>query len=231
MRLDLHVHSAASPDGVMEISEIVKVATERGLDGIAICDHDIFYSGDTYGGFIIRGCEYSTEYGHLLALGIEGEIAHAPFEELVRGIREAGGMAILAHPYEHLKYKDKIEEIAHLIDGVEVYNSRADRKNKDANKMALDYAKRHGLAIYGGSDAHTQGEIGNAYTVTDDISAGGITVCGRASLSFATAKSQRAKLKKTGGSLVKWTAFAAKCLLEDLFTRRDKEYVTYSKDR
>lgn len=231
MKLDLHIHSAASHDGVMEISEIVKVAKERGLDGIAICDHDVFYSGDTYDGYIIRGCEYSTEYGHLLALGMETEVKADSFESLIDGIHKAGGIAVLAHPYEHLKYRDKVEEIAHLIDGVEVYNSRAERKNKDANKMAFDFAKRHRLAIYGGSDAHTPAEVGNAYTVTEDIKAGGTTICGRPSPAFATAKSQRVKLKKNGGNTLKWTAFAIKCLIQDIFTRRDKEYVTYSKDR
>jgi len=231
MKLDLHVHSAASPDGVMEISEIVRIAKERGLDGVAICDHDVFYSGDTYGGYVIRGCEYSTEYGHLLALGMENEVKAHSFETLIEGIHAAGGIAVLAHPYEHLKYKDKIEEIAHLLDGVEVYNSRAERKNKDANRMALDYARRHDLSIYGGSDAHTPAEVGNTYTVSDNVKCGGITVHGKASPALATAKSQRAKIKKQGGSRLRWTAFAIKCLLQDIFTRRDKDYVTYSKDR
>jgi predicted metal-dependent phosphoesterase TrpH len=44
MKLDLHIHSSASADGIMEISEIVKAAKERGIDGVAICDHDVFYS-------------------------------------------------------------------------------------------------------------------------------------------------------------------------------------------
>ena len=231
MKLDLHVHSAASADGIMEISEIVSLAKARGLDGVAICDHDVFYSGDTYGGYVIRGCEYSTEYGHLLALGIDSDVKADSFGALVEGIRRAGGIAVLAHPYEHLKYKDKVEEIAHLLDGVEVYNSRAERKNKDATEMALDYALRHDLPIYGGSDAHTPAEVGNAFTVTDDIKAGGNTVHGRPAPALATAKSQRVKLKKNGGSYIKWTAFAAKCLLQDIFTGKDKEYVTYSKDR
>ncbi len=231
MKLDLHVHSAASPDGVMEISEIVKAAKARGLDGVAICDHDVFYSADTWDDYVIRGCEYSTEYGHLLALGIEKEVKADALESLIEGIHAAGGIAVLAHPYEHLKYKDKIEGIAHLLDGVEVCNSRATRKNKNANKMALDYAHRHGLAIYGGSDAHTPAEVGNAYTVTDDIKHGGVAVHGKASPAFATAKSQHAKIKRQGGSRLRWTAFAIKCLLQDIFTRRDKEYVTYSKDR
>lgn len=232
MKSDLHIHSAASPDGMMEISEIVKLAKARGLEGVAICDHDIFYSGEDYGGFIIRGCEYSTEYGHLLALGITEEVKADSFGALIDKIHAAHGIAVLAHPYEHLKYKDKIEEIAHLLDGVEVYNSRACRKNKNANKMALDYARRHGLPIYGGSDAHTPAEVGNAFTVTEDIKAGGIAVHGRQSPALATAKSQLTKLRKGGkGSYIKWTAFAVKCILQDIFTGRDKEYVTYSKDR
>lgn len=40
IRLDLHVHSQRSADGCMSISEIVAQARKRGLQGVAVCDHD-----------------------------------------------------------------------------------------------------------------------------------------------------------------------------------------------
>ena len=40
LRLDLHIHSERSFDGCMSLSEIVALARERGLNGVAICDHD-----------------------------------------------------------------------------------------------------------------------------------------------------------------------------------------------
>ena len=41
LRLDLHIHSERSFDGCMSLSEIVALARERGLNGVAICDHEI----------------------------------------------------------------------------------------------------------------------------------------------------------------------------------------------
>lgn len=40
MKYDLHIHSKYSSDGVLEPERIIKIATKRGLNGIAITDHD-----------------------------------------------------------------------------------------------------------------------------------------------------------------------------------------------
>jgi len=40
MKYDLHIHSKYSSDGVLGLEKIVKIAMKRGLDGIAITDHD-----------------------------------------------------------------------------------------------------------------------------------------------------------------------------------------------
>lgn len=40
LRLDLHVHSAQSIDGQMSLGEIIDAARSRGLDGVAVCEHD-----------------------------------------------------------------------------------------------------------------------------------------------------------------------------------------------
>jgi len=40
MKYDLHIHSKYSYDGILEPRDIVKIAIKRGLDGIAITDHN-----------------------------------------------------------------------------------------------------------------------------------------------------------------------------------------------
>ena len=40
LRLDLHIHSERSPDGRMSLPQIAAAARARGLQGVAICDHD-----------------------------------------------------------------------------------------------------------------------------------------------------------------------------------------------
>ncbi len=236
MKIDLHVHSAASHDGCASISELVAAAKQKGLDGIAVCDHDRFYDGPLPDDFIVlRGCEFSTPYGHLLGIGLQNAVENAPIPQLIQNIHACGGIAVLAHPFEHIRYADKIDEIAPLLDGVEICNARATRKNKAANQQALDFARRHRLAIFGGSDAHTPSEVGNAYTVVPDISrlTESDTVIGRDSAHFCTAKSQWVRLRKKNASLVqylRWLMFAVKCMAEDIFTKQEKQYVTYRKD-
>ena len=36
LKLDLHIHSQRSPDGIMTLDEIVSLAKARGLDGAAV---------------------------------------------------------------------------------------------------------------------------------------------------------------------------------------------------
>jgi predicted metal-dependent phosphoesterase TrpH len=239
VKLDLHLHSQYSPDGALTLAEIVKTAKARGLDGVAVCDHDRLITEKLPDDFmIIRGCEFSTEYGHLLGLFLKEPISVTGFENICKEIHAQGGIAVLAHPYQHKKYRDIIEKALPHIDGVEVINSRATRKNPRANAQAFDLAKKHRLAIFGGSDAHTKGEIGNAYTRlenTDDIKKalleGRVTVCGRRAKSLCTAKSQLVKIRKTKkGNIPKWFLFAAKCIFEDIIHIKESKYVTYSKD-
>ena len=68
LRLDLHIHSERSFDGCMSLSEIVALARERGLNGVAICDHDrVLDEVPEFDDFlVIPATEVSTERGHLL---------------------------------------------------------------------------------------------------------------------------------------------------------------------
>ena len=77
MKLDLHIHSKYSPDGRMEIEDIIKTAKARGLDGVAVTDHNSvkgglsaleFCKGSDF--LVIPGIEVSTTKGHVLGLGV-----------------------------------------------------------------------------------------------------------------------------------------------------------------
>ena len=232
LRLDLHVHSSYSADGCMEISSIVELARSKGLDGVAICDHNRVYTDAAeYEDFLlIPGVEISTQYGHLLGLFVSRPVETNDLFEAVRLIKEQGGLAVLAHPYEHKKYEGKLDEIAGELDGVEAWNARADRKNRSANAQALEFAKKYALPVTGGSDAHTPPEVGNGYAVIEvseksleaakeALKSGSGTAEGVRAKATATAKSQFVRRVKQGASFksyVKWSLFAAKCVLQDL---------------
>ncbi len=235
-KADLHIHSQKSFDGRMSVDDIIKYAKAKGLNALAVTDHDGYFDGTAEGIEIIRGCEFSTEYGHLLGLFMTEPIDEKDFYKIVDKVHSQGGIVVLAHPYQRRNMEEKVESIAHLIDGVEVFNSRAAKKNKEANRQAKSFADRHGLLYFAGSDSHLPAEIGNVILTCegDDIRSalteGFISIEGRNSDPVYTARSQFTRFKKAGWTpktFIKWCLFAAKCV----FSKKEKENVLISKDR
>ena len=231
LKLDLHVHSAASLDGRMSLSEIVEEAKAKGLHGVAICDHDVLYTGEQKQDFlVIPGIEYSTECGHLLGLFLTEPVEKTDIATLIDAIHAQGGLAVLAHPFARNRDEKRLEALLPLLDGVEVWNGRANRKNPKANEQADRFARKKELLPFAGSDAHVPQEIGNGYVclqaeerslsaVKAALLKGNYATRGTNGRHIYVAKSQCSKLKKTNaplGKRLKWLAFAAKCLASDL---------------
>ena len=74
-------------------------------------------------------------------------------EDYSRLVRENGGYLAQAHPFRQspwVGYKKAVA--AHLMDGIEVYNSTMP---DDVNEMAQTYAEMNGLIMQAGSDSHS----------------------------------------------------------------------------
>lgn len=93
LRLDLHIHSERSFDGCMSLSEIVALARERGLNGVAICDHDrVLDEVPEFDDFlVIPATEVSTERGHLLGLFVENPSKRGSFPSRSRPFTHRAG--------------------------------------------------------------------------------------------------------------------------------------------
>lgn len=237
LKLDLHIHSHHSPDGRMSLREIADRCKAAGLNGCAVCDHDrvLCETLSDPDFLLIPGTEVSTQFGHLLGLFVSQEIGTKDFYEAVEHIHAQGGIAVLAHPFEHNADPKRIEPIAHLLDGVEIWNSRADRRISCANIYAECFAQEHQLRRFAGSDAHVPQEVGNGCVIVESdaftldsakaaLLKNQLTVHGRRSLARYTAMSQLTKRKKTGASAkayIKWGLFAAKCVAQDLLRKGD----------
>lgn len=169
-RADLHIHTAASDDGRSSLEDIAKAARAAGLDAVAVTDHNLCtpVPAALEGVLLIPGCEVSTAAGHITGLFLERPL---PLEALgrlpapaaaVAAIREAGGLAVLAHPYQRPGAAP--EAFTFPLDAVEAVNARACFKVPDANEKAAALAQKRCLPAAGGSDAHDAAEVGNAYT-------------------------------------------------------------------
>jgi predicted metal-dependent phosphoesterase TrpH len=172
MKYDLQVHTEVSSCSGATPKGIVDAAVAAGLDGIAITDHDSIEGVTAVQAAapaeltVIPGVEVTTTQGHLLALDVDEPPPQDDPMTVINHIHDQGGIAILSHPFDRLReYYTDLDEIATVVDGVEVINSRCVFRRY--NEHARVFANEHDIPITGGSDAHFPTEIGNAYTESD----------------------------------------------------------------
>ena len=79
------------------------------------------------------------------------DIRYIDVFEAVRAIKEAGGLAVLAHPAQQRILWLVPELVKHRLDGIELNHHTCDRKSK---KTILEFANKYGLFLTGGSDHH-----------------------------------------------------------------------------
>lgn len=169
LRIDPHVHTSASFDGVTEPTELVRRACATGLDGIVVTDHDTVDGalraakvGADRDLVVIVGCEVSTADGHLLAMGVDAAPERGrPLAETARDVRAVGGVAVVPHPFQRSRHGARADAID-AVDGVEVYNAHTITNIR--NRQAERFATRGDYPTFGGSDAHRPGNVGRAVT-------------------------------------------------------------------
>lgn len=178
---DLHMHTSAS-DGQLAVRELLDFVCQHRpqLDVIAITDHDRLDSSlracelqHRYPFEVVPGVEVSSRAGHILALWVTTPIpTWLNLTETVSAIHEAGGLAILAHPF-HLElresrrnafrfWQDPTVLVESGLDAIEVHNAGV--VVPGSNLAARIIARQIGLAVTGSSDAHTPGAIGRGVT-------------------------------------------------------------------
>ncbi len=177
IKIDFHVHTCYSDDCSTSLREVITYSRKRGLDGVAITDHDTIEGALSLlekkdsGIIVIPGIEVSTESGHILGINIKKPIPPGlSVKETVKRIHEAGGIAIAAHP--SAVYKSGIglsgDIASQGIDAVEVINSSVIPFFL-SNYLSRRLAHRAKLPQTGGSDSHLPETIGLAYTVVNGV--------------------------------------------------------------
>jgi histidinol phosphatase-like PHP family hydrolase len=134
----LHVHSLFS-DGEESLERLIEIFRQMGLSFAAVSDHaEVFdearmeeyvrlcesLSDDRF--LVIPGLEFALHGGdiHILGYGITRRVRFSSMEQLVDGIHNEGGLAVLAHP--PAGSTNMIGPIKAKLDGIEVWNARYD---------------------------------------------------------------------------------------------------------
>ncbi len=103
---DLHMHTVHS-DGVLTVPELARFAAGRGLDYVAITDHNTIShhaelpaASAAHGIALVPGQEVTVEAGHAGALGDIGWIDfREPADQWLEACERAGGLLSVNHPY------------------------------------------------------------------------------------------------------------------------------------
>ncbi|MFQ5632713.1 MAG: PHP domain-containing protein, partial [bacterium] len=187
--LDIHVHTISSFDGTSNMETLILKAVERGLDAIAITDHDNYdevyialketerlkNAGKIPQDFIvIPGQEVSTREGHILALFIQSYIpTELTASETIAEIHRQGGLAIAPHPMEpRFGLGKQVEKLP--LDGMVLTGATVSELYRSAG---LAKRVRARMAIFMDTDAHSEDAVAwSGYTIvkTADSSPEGI---------------------------------------------------------
>jgi predicted metal-dependent phosphoesterase TrpH len=170
LKIDMHVHTIGSPDAHTKTEDLPSIIRSKGLDGVAVTEHDNLNPLEFPDVLIIPGIEVTSLEGHVIGLGVRKKIpARLHADETVKLIHEQGGVAIIPHPYDPVCECVKIAALTTRPDAVETMNADA-LSFVVSNWLARRDAVKFGLPQVGGSDSHIPQTIGDVYTVVNSVS-------------------------------------------------------------
>ncbi len=167
--VELHLHTNASGDSLIEPQQVIDHCRQVGIDRVAITDHNSIAGALTAKALapemVIIGEEIETTQGELLGYYLrEGVPAGLAPMEAIKRLRAQGAVISVSHPFDHTRGPrwtyDQLTAIAPHVDALEIFNARC-FSNKP-NRQAAEFARQQGLPGTAGSDAHSFNEIGRA---------------------------------------------------------------------
>src|SRR3954471_20557504 len=166
IRVDMHCHTRLSKDSLNDPRKLVEAAASRGMGALFVTDHNGLAAAMELSRLsdlpirVIPSEEVKSSEGEIIGYFLTELVPKgiSP-EETAKRIRGQGGLVAIPHPFDSLRTGSRIQTPAlerlvqaGLVDILEVLNARS--IDPEDNRKALAYAKKHGLAMSAGSDAH-----------------------------------------------------------------------------
>jgi len=177
VRVDCHLHTAASGDAVTTVEEVADRARQHEIDVVCITDHNVTSAAVAaaerdIGVRVVIGEEIRTPEGDVIGLFLAERIPYVlPLAQVVSLVRGQGGLVYLPHPFDpgRSSLGSAAERLcaAGLADVVEVFNAKIE--DPALNRQAAELAARYGIPGGSGSDAHDPDGIGAAYLEMPDF--------------------------------------------------------------
>jgi predicted metal-dependent phosphoesterase TrpH/glycosyltransferase involved in cell wall biosynthesis len=169
---DLHMHTDHSPDCATPVEVLLETAKERGLDAIAITDHNEIsgalearQTAKRIGGIkVIVAEEVKTaSEGEVIGLFLEEKIERGmSMTETIAEIRRQGGLVYVPHPFDRFHSVPDYEHLLKIveeIDILEVFNPRI--ALAAFNEEAVRFARKYAIVPGAGSDSHVAQGLGS----------------------------------------------------------------------
>jgi len=167
LKLDLHVHTTRSHDAFTESSHLSSLSKARGLDGLAITDHNIPTTDPPDGLIVVPGIEVSSNQGHVIGLGISAPVTRGlSADRTIDEIHQLGGVAIIPHPFDLFRSSVRPDQLKVRPDAIEVVNSSS-FLHSVTWKRAREFAEKVQLPRVAGSDSHIPQTLGRAFTLVE----------------------------------------------------------------
>ena len=171
IKSDFHIHSKYSPDSMLDIDDLIKTCFRKGIDLIAITDHNSIegaLEARSISSFpVIIGEEVTTADGELTGLFLQELVPKGlSAQETIKIIKAQGGLVSVPHPFDIFRRnvisKLVLDEIISDVDIIEGFNAR--NTLNSANQKAKALALEHRKLVTSVTDAHTSYELGKCYT-------------------------------------------------------------------
>jgi predicted metal-dependent phosphoesterase TrpH len=190
VRCDLHVHSARS--GPVDVRPFTRVANEsyaepqavheqalrRGMDLFTLTDHntiagarELVHRPEV---FLSEEVSCALPGGRELHVGVF-DIDEAQHEQIARRRDDAEALfaylaeehipACVNHPFSALTGRRETSDLLRAITSLPLVEARNGMMSEAVNMRAVRAARRAGLPMVGGSDAHTLASVARAFTV------------------------------------------------------------------
>ena len=169
VRVDLHTHSVASPDGSLSAADYKHILHSGRLDVIAVTDHNRIDFAQTLhitvGDVIIVGEEIGAQEGEIVGLYLREAVpANLTAVETIKRIHQQGGLVYIPHPFETARKGLPLAVLNAIAEHVDIIETCNGRTMQDRGVLAQKWSAGHGASGAASSDAHGSIGWGNTYS-------------------------------------------------------------------
>ena len=180
---EVHAHTLAS-DGMVSPEALVRAAASIGLNVLCITDHDTMPDighaielGASLGVDVVRGEEVTASFPpgiHIVGLFLERQVRmHMSVEDTVDAIHDAGGLAVIAHPFMPTWFASMTPGRArqllesHRVDGIELRHTAPVLPGtwKQLDGFYAGHREELGAALGAGDSHFGEHDLGRVLTV------------------------------------------------------------------